>query len=189
MGFLVMSSAFIFVIFLIIILAAVLSYLLIIRKRHIQKEIDWSQYFTKDQQNYFLTLIHKYFNNKNIDIIIQKGAVAVKEKNGLMGLDNLVRVCHKKDRNKWEEIITEHFDLLCSALKKEDKLISELADFSRAKDFLAVRIFPSDYLDSVGNETKRNLIYRKDLEGTITTLVFDLPSSIRTVTVKDTIDW
>ncbi len=67
---------------------------------------------------------------------------------------------------------------------KEDAVRSILDDFEKASKYLAVRIYNQDFMESFKLE---EVAYRKDLEGTVTVLVLDLPDSVESV-LKATIE-
>jgi hypothetical protein len=66
-----------------------------------------------------------------------------------------------------------------------EQLGNQVDHFAGASRLLAVRVWPQGYLD-LGVE---KLVYREDLPGTISALVFDLPTSIRNVTPGDVEKW
>lgn len=61
-------------------------------------------------------------------------------------------------------------------LEKNPKKIIE--DFEKASKYLAVRIY---HQDMVGAFKLEELVYRKDLDETVTVLVLDLPSSVESI--------
>jgi len=67
---------------------------------------------------------------------------------------------------------------------KEDPVRSILEDFDKASKYLAVRIYKQGFMESFKLE---ELAHRKDLEGTVTVLVLDLPDSVESL-LKTTIE-
>ncbi|HSZ24570.1 MAG TPA: hypothetical protein VK766_02570 [Cytophagaceae bacterium] len=61
---------------------------------------------------------------------------------------------------------------------KEEGIKNILEDFEKASKYLAVRIYQEDFMASFKLE---ELVHRKDLEGTVTVLVLDLPDSVESV--------
>src|SRR5262249_18543071 len=71
--------------------------------------------------------------------------------------------------------------------QSEQKLLEgRLTDFDRVRELLAVRLWPESYLTELDEQ---RMIYRTDLPGTISALVYDLPSSIRNVTPEEIAAW
>ena len=58
--------------------------------------------------------------------------------------------------------------------------------FAEIESLLSVRLWPDDYLSSLKSD---KLIYRSDLEGTISAIVLDLPSSVETVCTDEARGW
>ncbi len=61
---------------------------------------------------------------------------------------------------------------------KEEVIHNIIEDFEKATKYLAVRIYQQDFMGSFKLE---ELVHRKDLEGTVTVLVLDLPDSVESV--------
>ena len=61
---------------------------------------------------------------------------------------------------------------------KEEVIHNIIEDFEKASKYLAVRIYQQDFMGSFKLE---ELVHRKDLEGTVTVLVLDLPDSVESV--------
>jgi len=59
-------------------------------------------------------------------------------------------------------------------------------DFDKASKYLAVRIYQQDFVESFKLE---ELIHRKDLEGTVTVLVLDLPDSVESLLKANVEKW
>lgn len=69
---------------------------------------------------------------------------------------------------------------------KEDTVQSILDDFEKASKYLAVRIYNQDFMESFKQE---EVVHRKDLEGTVTVLVLDLPDSVESVLKANIEKW
>ncbi|MGC1375849.1 MAG: hypothetical protein WA821_06500 [Anaerolineales bacterium] len=101
-----------------------------------------------------------------------------------MDLRNLAQVCHQHNKNQWERIVDAHFQQLEKI--KNTALEKNTASFADNIDALAIRLYPDGTLKNAGSD---NIFYRKDLYGTISTLVLDLPDSIMAVTPKMVNSW
>ena len=69
---------------------------------------------------------------------------------------------------------------------KEDTINDIIEDFDKASKHLAVRIYNQDFMVSFKLE---ELAHRKDLEGTVTVLVLDLPDSVESVLKTNIEKW
>jgi hypothetical protein len=61
---------------------------------------------------------------------------------------------------------------------KEEVIHNIIEDFEKASKYLAVRIYQQDFMGSFKLE---EIVHRKDMEGTVTVLVLDLPDSVESV--------
>lgn len=145
----------------------------------------WEKYFTPSQWAAFCQQLTAYFEAKNIPIQLEADS-SFQISGNKMGLLNVVQKCALAEPAEWPRVIGEHFDNLFTASDEFEKLSEQVNRYASATGLLAVRIWPRDYVDSLGMD---KLICRTDLEGTVSVLVFDLPTSIRNVTPDDVEKW
>ena len=94
-----------------------------------------------------------------------------------LALDNLLRKCKQEDdKNKWREIVVDHFTRLTSNLDLDK------ADFNKCRDLLAIRIYP-EYEE----KTTSIMTFKVDFPGTISALVLDLPDKYESIN-SETVD-
>lgn len=150
----------------------------------------WAGLMTQEEFQQFLGLIEDYFKRRHTPVNIDSvtGAVQVAG-DQQYGLQNVAQLCGQSPRKQWKRLIAEHFDRLIAAESEEAQWNDRLRDFDHAKDLLAVKIWPREYLDALSEPLRKAMMYREDLEGTISALVFDLPSSVRAVTATDIARW
>lgn len=148
---------------------------------------DWAGFFTAAEYAEFLGLIGAYFRARGTAFRIEEGVVSVQDDGSLQfGLANLAQMCHQQPRGDWARIIAGHFGSLAQARREEQEIEDLVGDFARVAPLLAVRLFPRAHLDAVGPD---KLVFREDLQDTITTLVFDLPATVRSVLPEQTEPW
>jgi hypothetical protein len=110
-------------------------------------------------------------------ISLKKGAIETQE-HFQVNLHNLILKCAEvKDKTSWQQIIEEHFSKMFTSMDDKQKL--NLDDFEIAKKYLSLRIYDKISVDK-RNGTK-TVIYRVDIEGTYTFLMFDLPDAFTNV--------
>ncbi|MCI0639108.1 MAG: hypothetical protein L0Y72_28305 [Gemmataceae bacterium] len=150
----------------------------------------WADFFTAAQYQRFRQLVSDYFTQQNRSFDFGDGVIKVEDGDDgakqQYGLMNLAQMCHRNDEAEWAEIIADHFRTMEKSQKEQKVLEQRIDDFSRVEELLAVRIWPEDYLDSLDRD---KLLHRQDLPGTISALVFDLPSSVRNVTPEEAESW
>lgn len=95
-----------------------------------------------------------------------------------LNLHNLIDKCVAvKDKSKWNVVIQEHFANLFASIDEEKKIDPE--NYETIKKYLSLRIYPSQAVDQRGGAEQ--FIARKDLDGTYTLLMLDLPGAFSSV--------
>ena len=139
----------------------------------------WAAFFSPQQLEQFNQIVLAYFEAEELPVTLEGGVVTSQQEGlGPFGLQNLAQLCAQAPEDRWQAIIHAHFDNLRRGQAEAAEITERIADFDRIKPNLAVRIYPQDMFDE---QALPDMIYRQDLEGTLTVLVFDLPSTIRTV--------
>jgi hypothetical protein len=149
----------------------------------------WARFFTRAEYGRFLRLVRQYFRSRGVKHRLGDGVVIVEGWHSDVqqcGLLNLAQMCHQSDAADWPKIIAVHFDGF-QRHRAESARAAELAgDFDRIAPLLAVRLYHADYLKE---HRELKFIHRRDLPGTVSILVYDLPSSIETVSREDMERW
>ncbi|HDQ70704.1 MAG TPA: hypothetical protein ENN19_01255 [Chloroflexi bacterium] len=147
---------------------------------------EWADFFTGQAYEAFLQLVLDYFQEREIEVTVGDGVLVDQERDIHFGLQNLAQMCNQSDYGDWPEIIKIHFESLRRAEDERRDLDQQKQDFSKIRDILAVRLWPADYLSSLKHV---DIVYREDIAGTVSVLVFDLPNSIIQVSVDDAALW
>jgi hypothetical protein len=137
----------------------------------------------------FYRLVEEYFAGKGKTIAIRDGVATVtsdgdEAKENQLGLQNLSQLCAQIDEKEWADTIAKHFDAFAASEEDAKRILANIEDYEQVKRYLAVRIMPR--YDNVAPDS---IVTREDLEGTMTNLVFDLPTTIRTVHVDEEKRW
>lgn len=148
---------------------------------------EWTGPFKPGEWRAFVGLVREYFERRGQRIEVQDGYVVVGEDEGggRYGLENVSQVCAGHDRREWPAIIARHFDALHRA-EAQARPGGAGRSFEEAKPLLALRLWPEAFLAQVGPE---HAIYRQDLPGTLTVLVFDLPETVQQVQPAEAAGW
>lgn len=146
----------------------------------VQKLPDRFSFMPEEEQLHFQDDITKFFQQKyaSYKVDFAKGAVFEPEPNKTQyGLDSVAQIYHQATDKEKKNVVKNHFEKLFNAKKEEEKILKDVEDFQKMKKLLAVRLYPSDY------EPKfyEILIHRQDIEGIVTVLTLDLPSSTTNV--------
>jgi hypothetical protein len=142
---------------------------------------EWAPFFTREQFEKFVKLLGDYFKgakskikfaDPNTPRITVSGGTFPA---GHYGVVNLAQVCNQVPAEEWPQRIADHFNSLVAAAKDHEKFNVREAEFDQVKDLIAVRIGDEESLPI------DKLLFRRDLPGTISYLVFDLPNSVESV--------
>jgi hypothetical protein len=147
----------------------------------------WATFFSPAQLEQFTQSVLAYFKSVEIPVTLTEGMIASEQHRlGPFGLQNLAQLCAQAPQDKWQAIINAHFDNLRRGQAEAEEIGEQIADFKKIKSQLAIRLYPESMFDEAA---RKDLVCRQDLEGTLTVLVFDLPSTIRTVSRQITAAW
>ncbi len=143
----------------------------------------WAPFFTDEEYDAFMQVVADYFKAKGTRVTMGDGVVTTRDGKHQLGLLNIAQSCARSARSEWSSLIAAHFDSILSLPEKE-QITAEAYD--KVKDLLAIRLWPDDIVEQV---KEGKLIYRRDLAGTVSVLVYDLPTSVRNVLPDDIQAW
>ena len=150
----------------------------------------WANFLTPEQYGEFIQCVSAHFARQKRHFTLGDGVVYVEDAKPKgkhqLGLLNLAQMCARNDVKDWREIVTDHFRTLEKSYGEQKVLEDRIDDFARVAELLAVRLWPEGYLAELD---RKKILHRKELPGTISALVFDLPSSIRNVTPDEMQSW
>jgi len=151
---------------------------------------EWATFFTGRQYAAFITLVTDHLEKQGAPFTVGNGMIRIGNEGDpeyrQLGLLNLAQKCHLQAERHWGQIIANHFTTVEKSQKEEDALEERLEDFAKVSELLAVRLWPLSYRDQLDDE---HLVYREDLPGVLSVLVYDLPSTIRNVSPQETEAW
>lgn len=151
----------------------------------------WAAGLSRDDAHQLLRLVKTYFERHGLSLTeTAEGTFRIEggsaEDQGMMvGLWNLAQLCAQTDREAWPQVVEEHFDFLGQGLVEQERLLATIDDFGSVRDYLTLRVYEEGY----SQLSATRLVSRCDLPGTITALVFDLPSVVRCTTREETAAW
>ena len=156
----------------------------------VRRPAGWGDFFSPEEYRRFIRLVEAELRQQGFRFTINGGTVVVTgdhaDNQRQMGLLNLAQMCKSRPKHDWPEIIAHHFGQLERIDRERRALAERTRDFDRVAELLAVRIWPRDYLEGIGFDAA---VHREDLEGTVSVLVYDLPTSIQNVSPKDAEAW
>ncbi len=147
----------------------------------------WTGPFSRSDYRRFADLVRAYFRAQGVEVTVEDGYVVVagKKEADRYGLQNLAQLCHGMDPRGWPTAIAGHFDALREA-EKGRQAQGGRRTFAEAAPLLAVRLWPAAVLSQIGSD---HAIYREDLPGTLSMLVYDLPKSVENVRPEEAATW
>src|SRR5690242_7662646 len=108
---------------------------------------EWAQFFSGSEYEAFMTRVRKFWTDRGLAARIEEGIVRIDGESdwpGEMGLLNVAQKCHMAPREAWDEVITEHFESFPKTQREHRELESQMKDFERVRELLAVRIATYD---------------------------------------------
>jgi hypothetical protein len=143
-----------------------------------------------NQFDLFERSLKAYFNSRGQSIEICGAELVVSasagEKPMTYGLSNLAQNCCAAAPERWDAIIATHFQKILDSKSELDNLNQKLESFDDVKASICIRLYPPNFIAELGADA---IMHRVDLEGTVTCLVFDLPSIMRTIRRDETAKW
>jgi hypothetical protein len=153
---------------------------------------DWAPGLSLAQFNEFMRLIEAHFVARDGRLTFDDGWVIREMGEGRephrYGLTNLAQTCAQSPIEEWPSIIAWHFDYIADEVEHGEADIEVFKSFENARSVLHVRIWAEEAL-GVFSELDERMPARIDLPGTVTTLVFDLPRTIRSVMRSESDHW
>jgi len=144
---------------------------------------EWAPFFGESDLRVFLTLVESELQTRGVPHELADGVVHldVGGERESLGLGNLAETCAEAPIETWSQTIARHFELVFGRAVEEAELEDAIADFGRVADRLRVRLHGGSSLDE---QVTRTLS-----QGIVANLVFDLPSSIRSVHRREADAW
>ncbi len=147
----------------------------------------WAPFFDSEKWGYFLKIVHGYFKTKEIEILFDENLGVIQNKQGIrMGLKNLAQLCSQNNLSEWPNLVANHFDAALKSIMETDEILKRIERYDQVENILAVRIWSDKSLEVFGED---KTVYRRDVEGTITVLVYDLPTGIVNVPPQKSEKW
>lgn len=147
---------------------------------------NWEELFSPVELDTFFSLVNGHFINQGKKYSVQDGFVILDGANEKIDLRNIAQTCRHAGKNKWKDIITGHLSQLENSKEQSFNFDPVNRLFAEVMPLLAIRLWPEGTLKNAG---ETNLVYRKDLDGTISTLVINLPETILSVPPKAISKW
>ena len=147
--------------------------------------------FSETEYDHFIKLVKSDLTSRGIEVIGEKNGYLTAKVDGNeqnYGLLNLAQKCKLIAQSKWQSVIKEHFDAFANIKGDEAEIQKNITDFTKMKDIIAVQLYSDDYLNAMG-EFKKEVITRSNIPNINSTLVLDLPTSIRTIKKSEVQAW
>ncbi|MFO0546995.1 MAG: hypothetical protein U0271_01340 [Polyangiaceae bacterium] len=142
---------------------------------------EWAPFGGSDLRM-FSIIVESELQSRGLDYRLGDGFVEVVSSEGRqgLGLGNLAQVCGAIPRGDWAEAIKKHFELVFNRADEEGALEEKIHDFELVRAMLRVRLY------DVGFEDQLVRTIAPDLTAGV---VFDLPSSMRSVSRAEADAW
>src|SRR5439155_9691294 len=94
------------------------------------------------------------------------------------GLRSLMQKCNMLPQDQWAQLVSERFDRLLDTVREQGAIVARMSDFDQARPNLVLRIYPAETVSGI---SRKQIINRVDLPGTVTVLMLDLPEALQSV--------
>ncbi len=155
-------------------------------RRKPKEPAPWTGPFSPAEYAAFVEVVRAELAALGAEGRLEDGYVTVEssEWRGRYGLENLAQLCRQHPRREWPGIVRAHLASLGRAQRAHAAGVART--FDEAAPLLALRLWPAEFLQQVPRE---HVLYREDLPGTVTVLVYDLPETIQQVRPEETTGW
>lgn len=153
---------------------------------------EWAAPLDADGHRAFMAALDAELRGRGREYRIENGfVVADLDAPGMgpgtqLGLTNLTQLCAALPRQQWPKAIRDHFDNLVRAARDEAELDSMATDFERIRHLLKVRLFSADQLGGIPMDPPARW---EVAPGIVAALVYDLPTTVRTVSPAHVAAW
>lgn len=172
-------------------LLVVLLYLIPIVPAPVAQAAEWFPFSSERDLENFVESVSAYFDNLGLHIVVdlEEGTAYIDESRSanseeidalggaVLGLVNLAQTCSRITQQQCSAAVRSHFDRVIQSVQDNRFLDQHKSKFEVMKEFLTVRIYPQDYLV----HAEDSAVVRRDIEGVLTVLVYDLPTTVVTV--------
>lgn len=145
----------------------------------------WAAHMDAGAWNDFAGEVQRYFSERGQEIQLRAGAVILEtDRYRPRNLANIAAVCAREDRAAWADRIRNHFEGIDRAIREADDMDAGKATVESMVPRLRLRVYGEESAPLTDQ-----LYARRDLAGTATFAVVELPSSVTHLTRAMTQRW
>lgn len=141
---------------------------------------EWARFFTDEEFAAFMGALHAELSRRALPFEVGDGVVRLElpsHEGHQLGMQNLAQLCHREPRERWSALIAEHFDNIIKSYEESHDVEQREGELARVKELLKVRLYGSSFGEEAGDQ----LIHRPLTPGIEAAVVYDLPSTVRSV--------
>jgi hypothetical protein len=142
---------------------------------------EWASGFSPAQYAAFLDAVRKDVAGRGFQVREELPKLHATGPDGQAyewGLWNLSQLCRGNPPGRWTSIVKDHFDSMVRSRSETSALEADEKDFAKMRPLLRVRLYGEESLEKAPGA---KLVRRPLAPGIAAVLVFDLPSSVATV--------
>jgi hypothetical protein len=150
---------------------------------------EFEPFSTAQQLSNFQDKIRNYLMSEGYDNVIFEDMLVILDPSDKQKLStwNIAQICAQTPDTEWNTIISDHFSNLFKAEAETVEYNNKKENFENVKSLLRLQLYPENYLEQVPFQDE--IISRTDIQGTLSVLVIDLPSSVQSVKKSDSTVW
>ncbi len=129
---------------------------------------------TAKNYKYFVNKVAKELRKNYTIVGMTNGAIELESEDYMaFNVQNLLTLCSQAPKKEWALLIEQHVDAIYQSREKQKEL--NYANFEAMVPYLSIRIYPDGFVEKYG--ATNPMVVQKDLEGTSSVLMFDLPTA------------
>lgn len=169
-----------------VIAALALVYFFVTNNSSRNTVVPWAPFLTSEEAHNFTSDVESYFSKLGPKYIIDFDQGVVSNESTSYGLENIAQIYHQASESEKKSVVHDFFNSLRNDEKLGKQIEDNIDNFELVKPYLGVRIYPSEYLDQIGDS---NVVIRHDFPGSVSVLVLDLPTTVSSIKPELTKKW
>lgn len=149
----------------------------------------WASFFTRAELDAFHAAVLAELAALGLAVELRDGTVDVRRAPGTepqaLGLQNLAQRCRGLPQAEWAQEVRQHFGQVLSAEAEAREVLAKVRDFEAIRGLLKVNV----YGQPLPRGQHAEVFTWEIADGLVGCLVYDLPSTTRSVPVDDTQVW
>ncbi|UYQ94820.1 hypothetical protein MKQ68_06910 [Chitinophaga horti] len=141
----------------------------------------WAAFFSQREYMRFLSVIDNYFRQREVLYTLNYRELKIQgepTRFAMLVLEELAHQCRQQPETEWPDLVRARLSLLHDSAAFEQDFADKAAAYDYARNYLALRLYPADYIAHFDKDQLLGHAVRNDLYAM---LVFDLGGVLKNV--------